>query len=186
MGGWGSRVLNLCSANTIQCLYGIFDHSKPICFLHEIPPTPDVSLFGFQNHKGGWMGGPLFSDEVLKRTLWVCMVSTTYLLPLYCTGCDIPKCNHCLVIPKLLKNTPISQTGKTFSTIGHMTVCVTLILFVQTKGRVFLAARFLRLYISLTLLKNLWRSARNRRDLLLISDALIKSLTLWWNLWRSD
>ena len=44
----------------------------------------------------------------------------------------------------------------------------------------------LLLYISLTLLKNLWRSARNHRDLLLISDALIKSLTLLKNIWRSS
>ena len=37
MGGWGlplggSRVLNLFGANTIECLFGIFDHSGHIIF----------------------------------------------------------------------------------------------------------------------------------------------------------
>ena len=76
-----------------------------------------------------------------------------------------------------------------------MTICskqCTLILFVQTEGRVFSRPVFLGVYISLTLLKisdaplklqkpalNLWRSDK-------ISDAPIKSLTLRENLWRSN
>ena len=32
MGGWGSRVLNYFSDNTMSCLYGIFDNSEHIIF----------------------------------------------------------------------------------------------------------------------------------------------------------